>query len=115
MDRYQSENDIEKVVRAFETCETGKDDFKHRDHLAVAIWYLHTMDKQAALDRMRIGLMRFLEHHGVGTGKYSESITVFWIERLAQRLSELEPETSIVDRCNQIVESADFRGNARIN
>lgn len=115
MDRYQSENDIEKVVQAFETCETGKDDFKHRDHLAVAIWYLHTMDKQAALDRMRTGLMRFLEHHGVGRGKYSESITVFWIDRLAQRLSEFGAEVSLVERCNQIVESADFRGNPRIN
>ena len=115
MDRYQSENDIEKVVRAFETCETGKDDFKHSDHLAVAIWYLHTMDKHAALHRMRTGLLRFLEHHGVGTGVYSESITVFWIERIAQRLSEFGAEVSLVERCNQIVESTDFHVKPQIN
>ncbi len=114
MDRYQSEHEIEKVVRAFETCETGKDDFKHRDHLVVAIWYLHTMDQPAALDRIRTGLLRFLEFHGVGTGVYSESVTVFWIDRIAQRLSEFGEEVSLVERCNQIVESADFRGKPQI-
>lgn len=115
MDRYQSEHEIENVVRAFETCETGKDDFKHRDHLVVAIWYLHTMDQQAALDRMRTGLLRFLEYHDVGTGVYSESVTVFWIEKIAQRLRELGPEMSLVDRCNQIIESADFCGKQQIS
>jgi hypothetical protein len=115
MDRYQSEREIENVVRAFETCETGKDDFKHGDHLVVAIWYLHTMDQQAALDRMRTGLLRFLEYHGVGTAVYSESITVFWIERIAERLSEFGPEGSLVERCNQIVESAKFHAKPQIN
>lgn len=115
MDRYQSEHEIENVVRAFEACETGKDDFKHRDHLVVAIWYLHTMDQPAALDRMRRGLLRFLEYHGVGTGVYSESITVFWIERIAARLSEFGPGVSLVEKCNQIVESAGFRGKPQLN
>ena len=115
MNPYQSEHDIEKVVRGFETCETGKDDFKHRDHLVVAIWYLHTMDKQAALDRMRTGLLRFLEFHSVGTGMYSEAVTVFWIERIAQRLSEFDAEVSLVERCNQVVGSADFHGKPQIS
>ena len=115
MNPYQSEEQIKDVVRAFETCETGKDDFKHRDHLVVAIWYLQTMDKQAALDRMRTGLLRFLEFHGVGTGVYSEAVTVFWIERIAKRMCELGPEVSLVDKCNQIIEAADFRGKPRIS
>lgn len=115
MDRYESEDEIEWVVRAFETCETGKDDFKHRDHLVVAIWYLHTMDQQAALDRMRSGLLRFLEFHGVGTGVYSESVTVFWIDKIAQRLDELGREMSLVEKCNQVIQAADFRGKPQIS
>lgn len=115
MDRYQSEHEIENVVRAFERCETGKDDFKHRDHLVVAIWYLHTMDQPGALDRMRTGLLRFLEFHGVGTGVYSEAVTVYWIERIAKRMCELGPEVSLVDKCNQIIEAVGFRGKPQVN
>ena len=105
---YQSETEIENVVRAFERCETGKDDFKHRDHVVVAIWYLQTLSREAAVDRMRASLLRFLDHHGVDTKKYSETITVFWIEQVAAKLSEFGPEVSLVEKCNAIVSSPDF-------
>jgi hypothetical protein len=105
---YQSEAEIETVVRGFESCETGADDFKHRDHLVVAIWYLQTMDKETALDRMRDGLLRFLDHHIGDTTKYSEEITSFWIERVAHKLDELGAETPFVEKCNRIVELHEF-------
>ena len=102
-----SEREIEKVVRGFETCETGTDDFKHKDHLVVAVWYVHNLGREAALERMRAGLIRFLAHHEVDPKKYSEEITSFWIERVAERLDELG-NLSVVDKCNRIVESANF-------
>lgn len=109
MDTYQSEAEIERVVRGFESCETPADDFKHKDHLVVAIWYLNTLGKQAAFDRMRAGLLRFLGHHGVDPAKYSEEITRFWIDRLAQRMSELGSETSLLVQCNRIAGADDFK------
>jgi hypothetical protein len=107
MSRYQSEADIENVVRGFETCETGADDFRHADHLAVALWYVHTMGRDAALDRMRSGLLRFLDHHGVEKGKYSEEITVLWIDRIAEKLNEFGPTVSLVEKCDAVL-AADF-------
>ena len=107
MNRYESEDEIEKMVRSFEACETGADDFHHAQHLAVAVWYLHTMDRDAALDRMRAGLLRFLAHHEGDTSKYSEPITVFYIDKIAERLDQLEG--SIVEKCN-VVLTADFGG-----
>lgn len=98
-----SEREIESVVRGFETCETGADDFKHKDHLVVAVWYVHNFGKEAALERMREGLMRFLAHHEVEPTKYSEEITRFWIERVAERLDELGTGVSLVEKCNRIV------------
>src|SRR6185295_13705335 len=77
MNPYQSEREIESVVRGFESCETGKDEFKHRHHLVVAVWYLRTLSREAAVDRMRSSLLRFLDHHGVDRKKYDETITVF--------------------------------------
>ena len=108
MNRYQSEDEIKKVVRGFETCETGGDDFHHADHLAVAVWYLHTMERDAALDRMRAGLLRFLNHYEGNTSKYSEPITVFYIDKIADKLNEIGPDVSVVEKCNAVL-AADFR------
>ena len=107
MNRYQSEAEIETVVRGFEACETGADDFTHPDHLVVAVSYLHAMDREAALNRMRAGLLRFLDHHVGDTGKYSEEITVFWIDKINEKLSELGPDVSLVEKCNAIL-ATDF-------
>ena len=107
--RYQSEDEIENVVRAFEACETGADDFHHREHLAVAVWYLHTMERDAALDRMRAGLLRFLNHYEGNTNKYSEPITVFYMDKIVEKLSQIGSEVSIVEKCNAVL-ATDFRG-----
>ena len=107
MNRYQSQAEIENVVRGFESCETGADDFRHPQHLAVAVWYLQSMSREAALERMRTGLLRFLDHHGVDKGKYSETITVFYIDKIAARLDEFGADVSLVEKCNEIL-AADF-------
>ena len=103
-----SEQEIERVVRGFETCQTKAAEFKHKDHLVVAVWYVHNLGKEAALDRMREGLLRFIAHHQVDPKKYSEEITRSWIERIAERLDEAG-DVSIVEKCN-VVLAADERG-----
>ena len=109
MNQFQSQDEIEKVVRGFESCQTDADDFRHPQHLAVAVWYVHTMDRDSALDRMRAGLLRFLEHHGVDKGKYSESVTVFYIDKIREKLNEIGPDVSLVEKCNTVLDT-DFRG-----
>jgi len=74
----------------------------------VAVSYLHAMDREAALDRMRAGLLRFLGHHVGDTTKYSEEITVFWIDKINERLNELGSNTSLVEKCNVIL-ATDFK------
>ena len=103
-----SEQEIERVVRGFETCQTKAAEFKHKDHLVVAVWYVHNLGREAALDRMREGLLRFIAHHQVDPKKYSEEITRSWIERIAKRLDEAG-DVSIVEKCN-VVLAADERG-----
>jgi hypothetical protein len=112
MDRYQSEAEIENIVRGFELCKTGADDFGHPEHLVVAVCYLHVMDREETLARMRAGLLRFLQHHEGDTGKYSEEITVFWIDKIAEKLNELGPDVSLVEKCNTIL-AADFTDQSR--
>jgi hypothetical protein len=99
-----SEHEIKNVVRGFETCETSADKFRHKDHLIVAVWYVHNLGRKAALDRMREGLLRFIAHHEIDPKKYSEEITRSWIERVANRLDELG-NVSLIEKCNRIVEA----------
>ena len=104
---YSSEDEVERVVRGFETCETDKSAFKHREHLTVGVWYLQTLDTKAAVERMRTGLLRFIDHHGVPIEKYNEEVTLFWIEFIAEKLAEVAPDTSIVEKCNYVIRTTD--------
>src|ERR1700749_3328992 len=107
----RSADELANVVRGFETCQTDKSDFKHRQHLTVAVWYLQTLDTKAAVERMRTSLLRFVDHHGVPREKYSEEVTVFWIELIARKLNELGGELSLLEKCNRVVE--EFNSPAR--
>jgi hypothetical protein len=104
MSRYQSQTEIENIVRAFEACETNADDFKHPEHLVVAVCYLETLGREATVERMRSALMRFLDHHGVDRKQYNETITVFWIEVVAEKLNGMRG-ASLVEKCNEVIES----------
>ncbi|HYK19876.1 MAG TPA: hypothetical protein VEV42_04020 [Pyrinomonadaceae bacterium] len=107
MSFYQSDGEIEALVRAFETCRIDKAEFRHRHHLAVAVWYVEMLGREAALERMRAGLLRFIEHHGVDPKKYSEEITVFWIDWVVGKLNEYGPEASLFEKCNRILAASD--------
>ena len=104
MGHYKSEEEIEAVVQGFESCATAKEEFKHRSHLTVAVWYLSQSKQQQALSKMRAGLFRFLEHHGVGREKYNETLTIFWIKLVVDVFDQLDDGTSLVDRTNTILE-----------
>lgn len=100
---YDTEAEIEAVVRGFENCTTPGDDFHHREHLVVAVYYLQTLSREQAVDRMRSGLLRFLEHHGEDTKKYSEEVTVFWIDQVAAKLGEIDPQASVLTKCKHVI------------
>jgi len=105
MSHYTSEDEIETLVRDFESCKIDKTQFRHPQHLAVAAWYVQTLGREAALERMRSGLFRFLDHHGVDRKKYNETVTVFWIDQVADKLIAMGDDVSFVDKCNEVVKS----------
>lgn len=100
---YDSQEQIERLVADFESCAIQAADFHHREHLTVAVWYLQTLSREETVSRMRAGLLRFLDHHGVDRKKYSEEVTVFWVDAVASHLEGIESEISLVEKCNQVV------------
>jgi len=106
---YNSETEIEQVVRGFESCATGKDDFSHSDHLAVAVWYSR-QDQGRALDLMRASLHRFLDHYDC-RANYHETLTRFWIIQVQVALANLPADLTLLAATNAVVERL---GNSRL-
>ena len=105
MSTYQTEDQIRAIVEGFESCNTDKSDFKHQDHLTVAVSYLQNLTVTEATQRLRETLLRFVDHHQVDRRKYNETITIFWLEVVAAKLKDLSPSTSLIDQCNAVLDS----------
>jgi hypothetical protein len=107
---YNSQSEIEAVVRGFETCNTAPADFSHQCHLAVAVSYLHDSTMEQATELMRAGLLRYLDHHGVDPRKYHESLTIFWMRLIQALLQNMSADISLLEKTNAVIETlADSR------
>jgi hypothetical protein len=111
MTMYQTEKEIQEVVENFESCATGKDDFSHRSHLTVAVWYLQNSSSEQAFERMRAALLHFLDHHAVSRGPYSDQLTMSWINLVQSVIKQQDPHLSLVEITNIVVERL---GHSRI-
>jgi len=109
---YEKVEEIESVVQGFESCATAKEDFKHRSHLTVAVWYLRRFTEEEALQKMRDGLFRFLDHHGVGRAKYHETLTIFWLKLVQHAIKQMDERTSLVEIVNSVL---DALGDPRVS
>ena len=108
---YDTDEEIERLVRAFESCTIAAADFHHREHLVVTVWYLQTLSRDETLDAMRAGLLRFIDHHGVDPKKYSEETTVYWIREIARLLEEINAGASLPEKCKAVTDA--FSSTAR--
>jgi len=109
---YQTAEEIEAVVSGFENCTTSKEEFTHLSHLTVATYYICNSTAEESFEKMRSGLLRFLKHHGVNTGKYSDRVTRAWLEQVHQVCELTNQESSLVVIVNKVI--ADL-GTARIS
>jgi hypothetical protein len=80
---FRNDEEVEDVLRGFESCELPPAGFDHARHMAVALALLARLgDERATVERVRAGLFKYLAAHGVEPGKYHETITVFWVRRV---------------------------------
>ena len=104
MKHYSTEEQIREVIDGFEQCTTPKEQFTHREHLTVATWYLCHLTPAESLNKMRDGLHRFLDHHGVGRVKYKEQLTVSWMNLVQNSIEQMGPQLSVVERTNRVLD-----------
>lgn len=80
-----SDLDLPGLVAEFERCTLPKEEWTHRAHLAVGLWYASTLPPDEALRAMREGILRLNTAHGVPTTPargYHETITRFYMRVL---------------------------------
>lgn len=107
MATYITEAEVVAIVTEFESCKTGKDAFKHQHHLTVAVCYLQELTISEATTKLRRNLLRFLDHHHVDRQKYNETITVFWLQMVANVLEKVAQGATLVEKCNSVCSALD--------
>ena len=107
--KYTTENEILAVVGGFENGAISRADWRHAEHLTVALYYLLHHDFDSALIKMRDGIFNLLKAFDVDLSKempYHETLTVFWM-RTVFGLIENRSKDSFVETANKVLEVGD--------
>ena len=74
---FKDDTEVRELVRAFEACTIHPAEFKHYQHLTIALWYVANFSYDEATLRVRTGIKKLAAAYGkMG---YHETITLFWL------------------------------------
>lgn len=93
---YRSEEEITRLVRAFEDGTLAPHQLDHHAHMTVALWYLSRLPFAAAMTTMRANIQRFAALHHQSQ-LYHETITGFWMRLLHHVLVSADPGEAFPD------------------
>ncbi len=106
---YNNENEIISLVESFEAGTIAEKDWRHAEHLIVALFYLSRHDFETALEKMRSGIFNLLKSFGVDLSKempYHETLTVFWL-RTVDDFRNSKANFSIPEIGNELIAKFD--------
>lgn len=106
---YETEDEILRVVRGFEDGTLAREDWRHAEHLTVALYYLSHHDFETALTKMRDGIFNLLKFFGVDLSEempYHETLTVFWL-RTVDNFKKSLNGASFLEVCNELTDNFD--------
>src|SRR5436190_12921702 len=101
---FKNDEVIVDLVRRFESCELNPADFRHYQHLTVALWYVRQFPFEAASEKMRSGIQKLAAAYGKNA--YHETVTLFWLKIVSDFVAAHEG-AALSDLANQLVEALD--------
>jgi hypothetical protein len=107
--KYENENAIKLLVEAFENGTIAESDWRHAEHLAVALFYLSNHDFETSLKKMRDGIFNLLAAFKVDLTKempYHETLTVFWM-RAVDDFRKSHDGFPMTEICNELTANFD--------
>jgi environmental stress-induced protein Ves len=103
-----TESELDAFAAAFQSCAIPKSEWTHQAHLKVGTWHVRRFGKDEALARLRIGIRRLNDSHGVpnsDTRGYHETITRVYVTLIDAFLRELPKDTSVDEVLNRLLSS----------
>ena len=97
---FKTYEQIRSLVESFEACTIHPAEFRHYQHLTVALCYVWCLPYEAAVEKMTSGIRRLAESYGK-TG-YHETITLFWL-RIVSKFAA-EHADSLTTTANRLIE-----------
>ncbi len=103
--KYKNESEITKLVESFERGTISRENWRHAEHLTVALYYLSNHDFDAAYNKMRGGIFKLLKVFEIDFLKempYHETLTIFWL-RTVDDFRQTKNGYSIIEICNELI------------
>lgn len=104
---FRTPEEIVQLVSAFESCTLPRDQWNHRAHLTVGLWYLIRHEKALATILIRDGIQKYNYAHGIHQTKdtgYHETITLLYISLISKHLTTMRND-SIVELINGLLKA----------
>jgi hypothetical protein len=101
-----SEDEVPRLGAAFVSATLPKEEWTHRAHLLVALWFATRLPPDEALDAMRAGILRLNGVHGVVTTPsrgYHETITRAYMRLVVRFVQGEGPESSWAVRAARLM------------
>ncbi len=98
--------EIARLVQEFEACTLSHDQWTHRAHLSVALWYLTRLPQDEATNTIRRRIQALNQALGVvDTPKsgYHETITLFYIRQISAYLRHRDQNTPLADLTDDLL------------
>jgi hypothetical protein len=98
---YKTDDEIRTLVESFEACSFHPSEFRHYQHLTVALWYVRQFPFDDAVTKMTSGIRRLAETYGkMG---YHETITLFWLKLVADFVARERVDSSLAKTANRLI------------
>jgi hypothetical protein len=97
---FKTDDEIRSLVESFEVCSIHPSEFRHYQHLTVALWYVWFLPYDEAVAKMTGGIRRLAKAYGkMG---YHETITLFWLRIVSDFASDRADSLSAT--ANRLIE-----------
>ena len=98
---FATDEEIAELVRRFESCEINPADFRHYQHLTVALWYVRQLPYELAAEKLRAGIQKLAAAYG--KSGYHETITLFWLMMVRDFAAPADADERICALANRLV------------